>query len=465
MLVVMSVARCCVLLAVAGSAAAMDRKGRAGIPAGPEEGHRLVTGDASQVNLSVEMLESGGMLIGATAIEEPAYTGSAELCAQLGVPVLALVLGGGVFVILPRYRTLAQLLLFFGAQSFMNLYMKAILSNHTVSQELNMRGFQAPLILTAIQQLVGFLFLALAILASQLTPWAYRPQAIVSKDQIYAVMALAVCFTLNIALNNFSLSLLDMSVNVMVRSTSPLISLLLQLCFRKWFDDGSVDIRPAKVGAMLLGVICASLVVISKSAEKKTAAEIEAGGGSDTLGLCLCICSLLFSSLELIVVVILGKGFKLNSIDSLLYMAIPIVVLLLLPSYLIKHPVSYPGQDMATDFSVLVQIAQLSPSTVVLVMLSGIWALGYNLLLYNIVGGLSPFFASFAANFNKVAAIALALLMGMESLPVGHWKYLMCLGVVGNMVAFTAYSLWPAQPKKELSEDSSSDLLAKKADA
>mmetsp|Transcript_10209 Transcript_10209/g.28706 ORF Transcript_10209/g.28706 Transcript_10209/m.28706 type:complete len:462 (-) Transcript_10209:225-1610(-) len=461
----MSAARCCLLLAVAGSAAAMDIKGRAGIPVGPEEGSRLTTGDASKVHMSVEMLESGGMLIGGTAIEEPAHTGSADLCAQLAVPVLALVLGGGVFVILPRYRTMAQLLLFFGAQNFMNLYMKAILSNHTVSTELNMRGFQAPLVLTAIQQLVGFLFLALAILASQLTPWAYRPQAIVSKDQISAVMALAVCFTLNIALNNFSLSLLDMSVNVMVRSTSPLVSLLLQLCFRKWFDNGSVDTRPAKVGMMLLGVVCAALVVISKSAQKTTAAEAGAGGGSDTLGLCLCTGSLLFSSLELIVVVILGKGFKLNSIDSLLYMAIPVVVLLLLPSCFIKHPVSYPGHEMATDVSVLVEIAQLSPSTVVLVMLSGIWALGYNLLLYNIVRGLSPFFASFAANFNKVAAIALAVLMGMESLPVGPWKYLMCLGVVGSMVAFTAYSLWPPPPKEELSEGCRSDLLAKKADA
>ncbi|CAK0849078.1 unnamed protein product [Prorocentrum cordatum] len=268
--------------------------------------------------------------------------------------------------------------------------MKAILYIHTVSQELNMRSFQALLVLTAMQQLVGFLFLALAILVSQLTPWAYRPHTIVSKDQAFAVMALAVCFTLNIALNNFSLSLLDMSVNVLVRSTSPLMSLLLQLCF------------PAKVGMVLLGVICAALVVISKSAWKRTAAQInDGGGGSDTLGLCLCIGSLLFSSLELIVVVILGKGFKLNSIDTLIYMAIPIVVLLLLPIWLIKHSVSYPVHEMATNFSVLVEIAQLSPGTVELVILSGIWALGYNLLLYNIVRGLSPFFASFAANFKR----------------------------------------------------------------
>ncbi|CAK0840599.1 unnamed protein product [Prorocentrum cordatum] len=395
----MSAARCCLPFALAGSysfdfiilgtvalpvstsrqitAALMDIKGRAGISGGPEN-RSFIVGDGSKVHVSVEVLEK--MPNDTTAIEEPARIGTADLCTQLGVSWLALVFGGGVFVILPRYQTLAQLLLFFGAQNFMNLlYIKAILSIHTVSQELNIRGIQPSVVLMAMQQLVGFLFLALAILVSQLTPWAYRPHTIVSKDQAFAVMALAVCFTMNIALNNFSLSLLDMSFNVMVRSTSPLMALLLQLCF------------PAKVGMVLLGVICAALVVISKSARKKMAAQIE-GGGSDTLGLCLYIGSLPFLSLELIVVVILGKGFKLNSIDTLIYMAIPIVVLLLLPIYLIKHPVSYPGREMVTNFSVLVEIAQLSPGTVVLVMLSGIWALGYNFLLYNIVRDLSPFF-------------------------------------------------------------------------
>ncbi|CAK0871355.1 unnamed protein product [Prorocentrum cordatum] len=370
----MSAARCCLLLAVAGSSAVMDIEGKGGHLRRPREQapHSLIVGDGSKVHVSVEVLESGGMLNGTTAIEEPARIETADLCTQLGVSWLALVLSGGVFVILSRYQTLAQLLLFFGAQNFMNLlYIKAILSIHTVSQELNIRGFHAPLVLTAMQQLAGFLFLVLVILVSQLTPWAYRPHSIVSKDQAFAVMALAVCFTLNIALNNFSLSLLDMSVNVMVRSTSPPMSLLLQLC------------SPAKVGMVLLGVIGAALVVISKSAQKKTAAQNE-GGGSDTLGL---------------------PGAH-GSDDSWQGMAIPIVVLLLLPIYLIKHPVSYPGHEMATNFSVFVDIAQLSLGTVVRVMLSGIWALGYNLLLYNIVRDLSPFFASFAANFKRRARMA-----------------------------------------------------------
>jgi len=446
----MSGARFCLLLAAASSTAAMDVKGKASIPSGLVlEDMFLKVHEDSQVHVNVEMLESGGMLIGTSATEELAHAKAAELGVQLFVPVLSLALGGCVYVAMPSLRTPAQLLLFFGAQNFMNLYMKAILSSRTVSEELNMRGFQAPLVLTALQQLVGFLFLASAISVSQLTPWAYRPQAIVSKDQVIALMALAVCFTLNIALNNFSLSFLDMSVNAMVRSTSPLTSLLLQLCFRQWFNDGSIDTHPVKIKFMLLGVMFAVLTVVAKYAQNISAGYSEANNNNDALGLSLCLFSLVFSSMELIIVVILGKGFKLNAIDSLLYMAIPVVLLLLLPIYFIKHPVTYPGHNAATDFSVLVEVAQLSPSTVVLVLLSGIWALGYNLLLYNIVRGLSPYFASFAANFNKVAAIGLALLMGLETPPPGRWKYLMLAGVVGNMASFSAYSIWPRQPSEE----------------
>jgi len=399
----------------------------------------------SAVSVQVEIAEGGGLLIDTSRVTKVAEPAPGNLLLQLSVPIASLCIGFGIYGFMPQFKLLAQLLLFFGAQSFMNIYMKAILSNSVVSEELHMRGFQAPLVLTALQQLVGFTFLAVAVLVSQLTPWAYKPVLVQSKEQVIAVMGLAVCFTLNIALNNFSLSLLDMSVNVMVRSSSPLTSLILQLCFRGWFSDSCVDIRPAKVGMMMLGVLFALLVVISKHAGSKRSDK-----SADTLGLTLCLASLIFSSMELIAVVILGKGFKLNSIDTLLYMALPVFVLLLLPSFLVKHPVAYPGHPAATDFSVLMEVARLSPSTVVLVMLSGIWALGYNLLLYNIVKGLSPYFASFAANFNKVAAIGLALLMGLETLPEGGWKYLMCLGVLGNMASFTAYSMWPKQSDDEI---------------
>merc|ERR1719476_984512 len=91
----------------------------------------------------------------------------------------------------------------------------------------------------------------------------------------------------------------------------------------------------------------------------------------------------------------------------------------------------------------MLEVARLNPGILALVMFSGVFALCYNLLLYKIVTGLSPYFASFAANFNKIASIGLALLLGVEVLPQGGWKFLMMVGLLGNMACFTAYSVYP----------------------
>jgi len=443
-------ARSCLVLAGAICASALTLHGEAG--ADPVT---LVKDDHEALfqSFEVEQLEGGGLLIGRGHV----LTGAGEhqhvsLLTQLTVPIVALGVGGLVYALMPQFRTLAQLLMFFGAQAFMNLYMKAILSNQLISTELHMRGFQAPLALTGMQQFVGFFILLGMVGVSQLTPWAYKPRRLENREQVVAVLALSVCFTLNIALNNFSLSLVDMSVNVMIRSSSPLTSLLLQLMFWRWFKDDSIDVRPVKVFLMLLGVAFALCVVVAKYSDAGVSASAQSTDGG-TLGLALCVASLVFSSMELIVVVILGRGFKLNPVDTLLYMALPVFVLLLLPSFLLKHPVAYPGHLASTDWGVLKEVARLSPGTVVLAGLSGIWALGYNLLLYNMVRDLSPYFASFAANFNKVVAIGLALIMGLESLPHGGWKFLMILGVLGNMASFTAYSMWPSRPAPSMVND------------
>ncbi|CAK0798639.1 unnamed protein product [Prorocentrum cordatum] len=198
---------------------------------------------------------------------------------------------------------------------------------------------------------------------------------------------------------------------------------------------------------MLLGVIFAVCVVIAKY----NSVGVSATSTGSTLGLALCVASLVFSSMELIVVVILGRGFKLNPIDTLLYMALPVFVLLLLPSFFLKHPVAYPGHPPSTDWSVLMEVARLSPSTLVLAGLSGA-SEGARFFLLHLVRDLSPYFASFAANFNKVAAIGLALLMGMETLPHGGWRVLMVVGVLGNMASFTVYSLWPSQPAPAMAD-------------
>merc|ERR550525_676077 len=104
---------------------------------------------------------------------------------------------------------------------------------------------------------------------------------------------------------------------------------------------------------MLLGIASAFMVVMAKESEKKIGKERT----TSNLGLVLCCSSLLFSSMELIVVAIMGSGFKMNSVDTLLHMALPVFVFLLLPTFFIKHPVAYPHHAASTDWYIFKEVA------------------------------------------------------------------------------------------------------------
>merc|ERR1712151_216371 len=90
-----------------------------------------------------------------------------------------------------------------------------------------------------------------------------------------------------------------------------------------------------------------------------------------------------------------------------------------------------------------------SPTIVGLAIFSGVFAFGYNALQFNIVQNLSATHTAFAGNFNKAATIALALLAGLEQLPVGQWGSVMLLACMGNIGAFTCYNFVKLSPKGE----------------
>jgi len=379
-----------------------------------------------------------------------------DLAKQLAVPGVALV-AGGILVLWPSLQVMSQLLTFFGAQIFMNIYMKAVLSNSVISETLQMKGFQGPLILTSFQQLISFLILIVGVLLSRLTRTPYQPKRISSFGEVVSIWVLAVSFAANIALNNFSLALLDLSVNVMIRSVSPVFTLMLQVILARWVADVKMDLSMGKVLFMLMGLGCAVVVVLSKSQSMTVSSSFG-------LGIILCVASLLASSLELIAVMFLCKGSKMNSIDTVLYMSLPVVAILVFPSLFLKHPVAYPGHGNMTDWSVFTEVCRLNAWTMVLVLLSGAFALGYNLLLYTVVKDLSPFTAAFAANFNKVVAIGLALVLGFEQLPQMPWGIVMVVGMLGNIASFSGYTLVSSRaksPAKDTAESPAADAAKK----
>jgi len=366
-----------------------------------------------------------------------------NLARQLAVPVAALGLGLVLWCALPKQSMVPHLVMFFGAQSFVNIYMKAMFSDVIIDAELKMRGFQGPLIMTALQQLVTFVCLWTLVGLSQLTPWKYRPRPLTKASEVMTVLCHAVFFSANIALNNFSLSLLDLSASVMVRSLSPLSALVLQVFFAGWFDSQDLSIQPRKLLLLLTGVVCAAIALMAKYHDEGPARSNHYG-----LGLALCFSSVAAASMELVVVVRLqGKGMKMNSLDTILYMSLPAFLLVMVPALYLRHPVSYPYHPPATDWEIFWEVWKMKSVTVYLVLLSGVFALWYHLMLYITVRNLSPLYATYAGNFNKVAAIGFSVFLGFESLPSAPWNVVMALAVLGNMVAFTGYSLWPNSKK------------------
>jgi len=134
---------------------------------------------------------------------------------------------------------------------------------------------------------------------------------------------------------------------------------------------------------------------------------------------------------------------RLSGWDSMWYMSIPSAAFLMPPVFLVSHPLQWPTTFSAfglTDWQVFRTIFTLSPSTFAMILLSGVLSLGHNLVQYMMVQSLSATHTAFAGNVNKAAMIGLSLCLGFEDLPGGIWSPVMLSSVLGNFVAFTAFT-------------------------
>jgi len=336
----------------------------------------------------------------------------------------------------PGVETVAVLLIYFGAQTGMNLYMKSVLSKIVVDEEEGLRGVPIGFLLTAIQQLVAFAAFCCFLLIGKLCSGGYQVKKLTTFKEYVVVMCFSVTFALNIGLNNFSLSLVALSVNMIIRSCLPLSTAVSQLAVGSFLQQSGnkKSVRPVDWLLMLLGVGFAVLATRAKG-----------GGGEESaafgLGVACCIASLFSGALNMVLAGVLGAEMKLNPLDTTCYMSLPASLLLLLPAMLVKHPLGHwPGFPAMTDWQVLLEVAARNPWALLPVMLSGILSFIYNILQYTLVHKLSAAHAAFAGNFNKAATVALSLLLGLESLPAGWHGQLFIFAVVGNIGTFTIYS-------------------------
>eukprot|EP00928_Gymnodinium_smaydae_P041171 TRINITY_DN27870_c0_g1_i1.p1 TRINITY_DN27870_c0_g1~~TRINITY_DN27870_c0_g1_i1.p1 ORF type:complete len:419 (+),score=50.60 TRINITY_DN27870_c0_g1_i1:178-1257(+) len=320
----------------------------------------------------------------------------------------------------------------------MNLYMKAVLSDADVSEAEGLRGIPAPFALTAIQQVVSFFLFLLWMLVSCPTKCRWSPKVLRTWNDWGKVCLFALAFTGNIALNNYSIQLLPLSVNLIIRSCIPAATIAVQVVMAKCQGKHADDTGPVELILVGIGVLGAVAVVMSQM--HNTDAPTKQVGNM-TLGVAVCVGALGFKALNLVLAAILGSSCKLNALDTTLYMSVPVASILALPSFSYTHDLStWPGYQHETDWDVINKVAELSPETLALVFVSGGLSLFYNALSWNIVHSLSAGTLAFAENFNNSATIAIAVLVGLDHLPGGDWNIVFVMAVLACISSFAAFS-------------------------
>jgi len=333
-------------------------------------------------------------------------------------------------------------LIYFGLQSTMSFYMKWLLSKVKVSADLV--GVPASWFICSSQQMVGFTLFLILIVGSRIIGKPYTPKPLANKKEFFLILMLSVSFASNIGLNLLSLSLIPLSLTMIIRACSPLSTALVQTLLM----GNKQDIAPAEWACMVVGVLCASIVVIAKS-----------GGVSGTasstfiFGVAMSVASLFCGALDFVFKGILGTSVKLNALDTTCYNAIPVAVFTGIIGCILAKPVSATWATRfaptMTDFAVFKQLFMVNPSAFGWVILSGLLAFFYNTFVTFIVVKLSPATTAFAGNFNKAATILISLILLEGGSASGLRGKIVIAGIMANIASFTVYNILKKKRKNQ----------------
>jgi len=360
-----------------------------------------------------------------------------------------------------QVATVGKLVLYFGAQSFMNIFMGWVMrTNVTVAKgfeyegqvlKKDLTGCPAGFALTAFQQVISFIIFMTFFSVAWFTPYRYTPKKLNSKFEVISVIIFGCVFALNIALNNFSLGYISIAVNLIIRSCLPLTTFSSQQVLSLFGLYPRKPCRPLEISLMVIGVFCAGAFTTAKIMGSSSKSE----SNNMILGCVMCIASLLCGSLNLALAGVLGET-KLNVYDTVAYMAIPATVFLTPIACFLKKPV--PGEwgtvfnkTHMTDFEILMGVWSINKTTIMWLVLSGVFSFVYNIIQFSIVHTLSPSATAFGGNFNKAALVFLTLVLPflrVHELPGAPYIFVIWAAVVTNIASFSAYS-WIQIKQKE----------------
>lgn len=365
---------------------------------------------------------------------------TSPLSGTVIVTLISFALGATLIVV--GRRTLGMLAVYFGAQSGFNLYMKIVLSSTTVSTELGMDGIPAAFFLTAVQQVITFFVCLICILGLRMSPWRRPIRRFTTRREWWAVLLFSFAFAANHGFNNFSLSLLEVSLNLVLRSCIPLMTISLQGLFKslgvRGYGESVSKTTLAESLCMVVGVLFAAMATLSESRGNTSSPQHVMFGTS------MGVLSIFFAALNMLCAAELGSDLKVEPLDANCYCALPAAALLTVPMLLISHP-SWPGYVRMTDWQVVQRVLNLSPETMTLVVVSGLMSVMYSFLQYWLIINLSAAYTAFAGNFNKALCIVVSVVLGVEQFPTGVWCFVMIGAVIGNASAFAGYGLMKSQ--------------------
>jgi hypothetical protein len=392
-----------------------------------------------------------------------------KLVKELGISAVCIV-GGVIMASLkkcPQLTTPGLLLVFFGAQTGMNMYMKAVFSSATVldpapdeycahvaaGEPCQWMGFQASFFVTGLQQACGFFifwlfYLPLKALGfNKLGDKVIEIKKLSSRNEVVAVLCFAASFTMNIALNNMSMALIPLTLNLIIRSCLPLSTFVAQWLLAKYSTGEGKPCKIIEISLMLLGAAAMCVSVWAKvAAEAAGESSAKAGSGESAktvVGVVYCVVSLFSGSVNLALAGMLKTSVKLDAFNAVVYNSLPAAIILLPFVFILEHPVKHwAGVDgYKTDAWIVAQVWENSKSTFIFGASSAVASLVYNILQFSIVQYLSATHVAFAGNFNKAATVPLALLVGIDHLPQAPYGLIMVSAAVVNIFAFAAYNV------------------------
>lgn len=339
----------------------------------------------------------------------------------------------------PGWQTFAAtFILYFGAQTFLNFYMKSTLSGFRLNADYpDLKGMPAPFLVTAIQQFVSFVVINLAVFLSRFTPLGRSDIKLrFEKKSALKIIIMSISFTLNIGLNSLSLCVLDISVNLVIRAIGPIATAIVEQCKCYYNGQGFMDMTWKELSCLLIGTASAVVAVLAKTQDSSSESK------NVVLGSVICVLSLFGSALELILAgVMQGSGDVMNAWEVIVNTSMPIVIFLILPIIFIPHPTAWPSSGLTTDLFVTKVIFSLNPTVFVLAVVSGFFAVCYNYVQYTLVKRFSAIQTAFASNANKAATIALSMILGFETFPSGRPGIILTFGIVVNLLAFCVYAI------------------------